>query len=116
MSRESYRLVWAGLSFATHLPSPLKTQCVIQVLRVSGTIRKCEEAAIQYATEVMRKASRDASARSTVGSDKPAMGTKTHAAAVQALQAPVAKTRSNVIDVDDESDDGLIYESESSDD
>jgi len=55
VSRESYRLVWAALSFATKLPNPLSVPCVIQVLRVSGTIRKSEEAAIQYATETLRR-------------------------------------------------------------
>lgn len=29
--------------------------CVIQVLRVSGTIKKSEEATIQYATETLRR-------------------------------------------------------------
>jgi len=56
VSRESYRLVWAALSFATKLPEPLSTPCVIQVLRISGTIRKSEEAAIRYATETLRRA------------------------------------------------------------
>lgn len=117
MSRESYRLVWAGLSFAKNLPSPLNTPCVIQVVRVSGTIRKCEEAAIQYATEVMRKASRDAraGAKSTVGGGKQAAGGEIHGAAAQAVQAPVLETPLDVMDVDDETNDGLLHESDSSD-
>ena len=60
VSRECYRLVWCALSFATQLPKPLNTPCVFQVLRVSGTIRKSEEAAIRLAIGTVRKVTRDA--------------------------------------------------------
>jgi hypothetical protein len=52
-------MVWAALSFTTHLP--LKSSnlpCVIQVVRVSGTIRKAEEEAIRRARLQIRLAQR----------------------------------------------------------
>lgn len=85
VSRESYRLVWAALSFAKQLPNPLNTPCVIQVVRVSGTIRKSEEAAVETATEVMRKAARDPKGQSDF-----------------ARQVEESKAGSNVMDVDDD--------------
>ena len=67
VSRECYRLVWGALSFATQLPKPLNAPCVIQVLRVSGTIRKSEEAAIRLAIGAVRKATRDANGGASMG-------------------------------------------------
>ncbi|KAK1054091.1 RNA-binding protein pop5 [Friedmanniomyces endolithicus] len=49
VSREHYRLVWSALTFTTRLPRPVDQPCVIQVVRVSGTIRKAEEEAIRRA-------------------------------------------------------------------
>ena len=67
VSRECYRLVWGALSFSTKLPKPVNTPCVFQVLRVSGTIRKSEEAAIRLAISTMRKATRDANGNASIG-------------------------------------------------
>ncbi|KEF55526.1 uncharacterized protein A1O9_08276 [Exophiala aquamarina CBS 119918] len=54
--RAHFRLVWASLSFMDSLPGKVynepRTRCVIQVVRVSGTIRKSEE-------ELLRRARRD---------------------------------------------------------
>jgi ribonuclease P/MRP protein subunit POP5 len=51
--RASYRLVWAGLTFAGSLPGARRggerEACVIRVVRVSGTIRKAEEEAVRRA-------------------------------------------------------------------
>ena len=58
VTREHYRLVWAALTFATRLPRPVQTPCVFQVLCISGTIRKSEEAAIAFAKELVSKARR----------------------------------------------------------
>jgi ribonuclease P/MRP protein subunit POP5 len=52
-------MVWAALSFITHLPlKPTNLPCVIQVVRVSGTIRKAEEEAIRRARLQIRLAQR----------------------------------------------------------
>lgn len=49
-------MVWAALTFATHLPKPVDVSCVIQVVRVSGTIKKAEEEAIRRARLSIRRA------------------------------------------------------------
>ncbi|KAI4741842.1 hypothetical protein E4T50_07743 [Aureobasidium sp. EXF-12298] len=56
VSRAHYRLVWAALSFVTRLPRPVDQACVIQVVRVSGTIRKAEEEAIRRAKAAILRA------------------------------------------------------------
>jgi ribonuclease P/MRP protein subunit POP5 len=61
VSRDHYRLVWAALTFTTRLPKPVDQACVIQVVRVSGTIRKSEEAAIRLARQSIRRAQKQAS-------------------------------------------------------
>jgi ribonuclease P/MRP protein subunit POP5 len=48
--------VWAALSFVTRLPRPVDQACVIQVVRVSGTIRKAEEEAIRRAKAAILRA------------------------------------------------------------
>ncbi|KAF1348876.1 Rpp14/Pop5 family-domain-containing protein [Delphinella strobiligena] len=58
VSRDHYRLVWAALSFVTKLPRPVDQSCVIQVVRVSGTIRKAEEEAIRRAKASIIRAQR----------------------------------------------------------
>ncbi|TKA65119.1 hypothetical protein B0A55_10165 [Friedmanniomyces simplex] len=63
VSREHYRLVWAALTFTTRLPRPVDQPCVIQVVRVSGTIRKAEEEAIRRAGLSIRRA--EAAAKSS---------------------------------------------------
>src|SRR5215469_10138049 len=74
VSRECYRLVWGALSFATQLPKPLNTPCVFQVLRVSGTIRKSEEAAIQLSINAVRKATRDVNGNASMGVEMLKLG------------------------------------------
>jgi len=53
--RPHFRMVWAALTFMTEMPAARKggpgTPCVVQVVRVSGTIRKSEE-------ELLRRARR----------------------------------------------------------
>ncbi|MCJ1268309.1 hypothetical protein MMC22_008197 [Lobaria immixta] len=64
-ARAHYRLVWAALSFMTQLPgssSPSSTAsrpCVFRVVRVSGTIKKCEEEAIKQARAAILRAKRE---------------------------------------------------------
>ncbi|KAK3714923.1 RNA-binding protein pop5 [Vermiconidia calcicola] len=67
VSRDHYRLVWAALTFATHLPKPVNQACVFQVVRVSGTIRKAEEEAIRRARLSIRRAKRDTKTAQKVG-------------------------------------------------
>ncbi|EME78683.1 uncharacterized protein MYCFIDRAFT_18996, partial [Pseudocercospora fijiensis CIRAD86] len=47
VAKAHYRLAWAALSFVTKLPQPIDQPCVIQVVRVSGTIKKAEEEAVR---------------------------------------------------------------------
>jgi ribonuclease P/MRP protein subunit POP5 len=51
-------MVWAALSFVTRLPKPIDDACVIQVVRVSGTIKKSEEEAIRRARLAIVRAQR----------------------------------------------------------
>ncbi|PPJ59966.1 hypothetical protein CBER1_11035 [Cercospora berteroae] len=78
VAREHYRLVWAALSFATRLPKPLDQPCVIQVVRVSGTIKKAEEEAIRRARLVILRAQKskngpNAALLGTAGDDEDGM-------------------------------------------
>jgi ribonuclease P/MRP protein subunit POP5 len=61
VQREHYRLLWAALTLLTSIPlgkgkNDGKVDCVIRVVRVSGTVRKAEEEAIRRAREMMRRA------------------------------------------------------------
>ena len=51
-------MVWAALTFTTRLPKPIDQACVMQVVRVSGTIKKSEEEAIRRARLHIRRAQR----------------------------------------------------------
>ncbi|KAK3938779.1 ribonuclease P/MRP protein subunit POP5 [Diplogelasinospora grovesii] len=54
ISRAHYRLVWAALAFMNSLPVGRPGRpCVYRVVRVSGTMRKVEQAAIQRAKLLM---------------------------------------------------------------
>lgn len=53
--RQHFRLIWAALTYMTTIPGSRRGEtipCVLQVSRVSGTIRKSEE-------ELMRRSKRD---------------------------------------------------------
>ena len=62
-SRNHFRLVWAALSFMTQLPHTRSQKhprpCVMQVVRVSGTIKKAEEEAIRRAKDAILKGRED---------------------------------------------------------
>ncbi|TKA69254.1 hypothetical protein B0A49_03078 [Cryomyces minteri] len=60
VARAHYRLVWAALTCTTQLPRPVAQSCVVQVVRVSGTIRKAEEEAIRRARASVLRARRAA--------------------------------------------------------
>ncbi|OLN87966.1 Ribonuclease P/MRP protein subunit POP5 [Colletotrichum chlorophyti] len=68
VKREHYRLVWAALTFLDRVP--LKggdgKPCTFKVVRVSGTIRKAEEAAIRQARQLVL-AAKDSAAAATSG-------------------------------------------------
>nr|POF15005.1 hypothetical protein CFP56_72407 [Quercus suber] len=59
-------LVWTALTYMTRLPRPVDEACVMQVVRVSGTIRKAEEEAIRRARLSIRRA-QQAAAYSRLG-------------------------------------------------
>lgn len=71
-------MVWAALTFTTRLPKPVDEPCVIQVVRVSGTIRKSEEAAIRLARQSIKRAQRQASGDGVLIADN-APGAKSRA-------------------------------------
>jgi ribonuclease P/MRP protein subunit POP5 len=54
--REHFRLVWAAITLITRLPQPIRTPCVIQVIRNSGTIQLAEKEAIRRARDALRRA------------------------------------------------------------
>jgi ribonuclease P/MRP protein subunit POP5 len=58
VARAHYRMVWAALTFTSRLPKPIDKPCVVQVVRVSGTIKKSEEEAIRRARLLIRGAQR----------------------------------------------------------
>ncbi|KAL9599485.1 MAG: hypothetical protein Q9219_003824 [cf. Caloplaca sp. 3 TL-2023] len=72
-SRAHYQIVWAALTFMTHLPETPKQAtlqpCVMHVVRVSGTIRKAEEEAIKRAKAAILKAKKDTGTGSSVALD-----------------------------------------------
>lgn len=50
-------MVWAALTFITHLPTkPAGTPVVVRVLRVSGTIKKAEEEVIRRSQIIIKRA------------------------------------------------------------
>ncbi|GAM85878.1 hypothetical protein ANO11243_038880 [Dothideomycetidae sp. 11243] len=55
VTRAHYRLVWAACSSLTHIPDRGRQgmECVIRVVRVSGSIRKAELEAVRRAKEAI---------------------------------------------------------------
>jgi ribonuclease P/MRP protein subunit POP5 len=49
-------MVWAALTYITHLPKPLDIPVVIRVVRVSGTIKKAEEEVIRQSQHIIKRA------------------------------------------------------------
>lgn len=49
-------MVWAALTYITHLPKPLDIPVVIRVVRVSGTIKKAEEEVIRRSQHIIKRA------------------------------------------------------------
>ncbi|KAI9713139.1 MAG: hypothetical protein M1820_001124 [Bogoriella megaspora] len=73
VARAHYRIVWAALTYTTHLPHPVKEPCVMQVIRVSGTIRKAQEAIIARSKEKVRKARIQVEERQELGTGRSAL-------------------------------------------
>lgn len=46
-------MIWAALTFITKLPKPVDIPVIVQVVRVSGTIRKAEEEVIRRAKQII---------------------------------------------------------------
>lgn len=53
VSRDHVRIVWAALSYVTQV---MNRNAIIQVVRVSGTIKKCEQAAIARNKKILNTA------------------------------------------------------------
>ena len=49
-------MVWAALTYITHLPKPVDIPVVIRIVRVSGTIVKAEEEVIRRSQQIIRRA------------------------------------------------------------
>lgn len=78
VSRDHYRLVWAALTFTTRLSKPVDQACIIQVVRVSGTIKKSEEAAIRLARLSIKRAQRQTlGGKAAIASGLPRSSQKT---------------------------------------
>lgn len=54
--RDHYDMVWAALTYITHLPKPVDLPVVFRIVRVSGTIRKAEEEVIRRSQTIIRRA------------------------------------------------------------
>ncbi|CAN9312293.1 unnamed protein product [Alternaria alternata] len=54
--RDHYQMVWAALTYITHLPKPLDIPVVIRVVRVSGTIKKAEQEVIRRSQHIIKRA------------------------------------------------------------
>ncbi|KAF2083128.1 hypothetical protein K490DRAFT_70161 [Saccharata proteae CBS 121410] len=65
VSRDHYRMLWAALTYITRLPHPIGQECVVHVVRVSGTIRKAEEEAIRRAKQSVLRAQQEAGGSNT---------------------------------------------------
>lgn len=64
VSRDHFRLAWAALSYITHIGS---TNVIVRVMRVSGTIKKCEQEAIRRNKVLMADVEREG--KEAVGGD-----------------------------------------------
>jgi ribonuclease P/MRP protein subunit POP5 len=49
-------MVWAALTYITHLPHPSNLPVVVRVIRVSGTIKKAEEEVIRRSQLIVKRA------------------------------------------------------------
>ena len=49
-------MVWAALTYITHLPKPSELPVVIRVIRVSGTIKKAEGEVIRRSQLIVKRA------------------------------------------------------------
>lgn len=54
--RDHYEMVWAVLTYITHLPLKPAVPVVIKVIRVSGTLRKAEEEVIRRSQIIVKRA------------------------------------------------------------
>jgi ribonuclease P/MRP protein subunit POP5 len=102
VSRDHYRLVWAALTFSLQLPK-IGQPCVLQVVRVSGTIRKAEEETIRRAQLAIRKAQRNTARSKPVTSESSQSNSLPRA--YQAADDDDANFQNGIEDLDDADDD-----------
>lgn len=99
-------MVWAALTYMTHLPKISKQAalrpCVMQVVRVSGTIRKAEEEAIRRAKEMILKAKQDI--QDGVSSSLDAVFGLGHGRSVETASSLVRNAESSSTENPEESD------------
>ncbi|KAI8942683.1 hypothetical protein NX059_000733 [Plenodomus lindquistii] len=94
--RDHYAMVWAALTFITHLPTkPVEIPVVIRVLRVSGTIKKAEEEVIRRSKIIVKRA------KAWEGKETLPM--------VQSVEKAVEKARAGevLVEVESGSEDGM---------
>ncbi|GFP53670.1 hypothetical protein ACSS6W_001243 [Trichoderma asperelloides] len=61
-NRAHYQLLWSALTFMDRVPVKDGRPCIFRVVRVSGTIRKIEEVAVERARKLILAAKAEASA------------------------------------------------------
>ncbi|KAI4151682.1 MAG: hypothetical protein LQ341_000857 [Variospora aurantia] len=107
-SRANYQLVWAALTFLTHIPQlpnqPTPQPCVMQVVRVSGTIRKAEEEIIKRARAAIL-AARNAAHHEGLGGLNAILGLGI-AQPSSISHADVSQLVTGIEDNDEDDDDG----------
>lgn len=69
VSRSSYRLLWAALTFMTSIPVKNGKPCIFRVVHVSGTMRKAEEEAIRRARNLIFAAQNDQKEKTDIEDD-----------------------------------------------
>lgn len=82
ISRDHYRLVWAALSFMSSLPFKNGRPCVYHVVRVSGTIRKVEEEAVNRAKLFINAAKEELAGKPSSAALDALLRGKTHGSSV----------------------------------
>ena len=101
--RQHFRIVWASLTYMTDLPGVRRGEagkrCVVQVVRVSGTIRKSEEELLRRAKQDLVRAK---AAEDGVGS---AIFGRLSGPSAPTSARTVDQIEENIMDVHDEDED-----------
>lgn len=79
-NRAHYQLLWSALTFMDHVPVKDGRSCIFRVVRVSGTIRKIEEIAVERARRLILAAKAEASSHPQSSLSMDILGAKEDAA------------------------------------